>query len=444
MKSTRVFYGWVVVAVAFICLAVGYAVWHSFSIFYVAILAEFGWTRAGTALAFSTFTIAYGISSPLSGALADRFGARIVIPIGAFILAGGLFASSMVSEPWHLYVFYGIITATGLNMIGTIVNFTVLANWFSRRRGTAIGIAAAGIGVGMLLLVPLLQYVINLAGWRTAYLVMGIIVLVVVPGLALLFHRQRPEDMGLLPDGGPAALRKTASGPPPQIKIVNEAWARRAWTVRGALGTRTFWLLFAGYACGTLSHQSVMVHQVAYLTDRRFDPMLGASVVGLVGIFGSVGKVFWGWASDHIGREYAYGLGMAGMAAGIVVLSQVVDASQVMGVYLYTLVFGIGYGVFSPMTSSISADLFQGKRFGSIYGVLYVGSSIGSAVGPWVSGMVFDATRSYQAALAMAACAALLSAVAIWLAAPRKVRLVPGMAARAAKGRRPSPVEQNP
>lgn len=430
MAKPRVFYGWVVVAVAFVCLAIGYAVWHSFAIFYVAILADFGWSRAGTALAFSAFTISYGLTSPLSGFLADRYGARVVVPVGAVVLGAGQILSSMTSEPWHLYVFYGILTASGLNMVGTIVNFTVLANWFSRRRGTAIGLAASGIGVGMLLLVPLLQYIINIAGWRTAYLAMGLIVLAVVPGLALLFYRQRPEDMGLLPDGGPAALRKTASGPLPQIKVVNESWAARAWTVSSAFKTPAFWFLFLGFGLGTLSHQSVMVHHVAYLTDREFDPMLGATVVGLVGIFGSLGKVFWGWASDRIGREAVYGLGMGCMALGIVVLSSVVDSSQIAGVYLYTMVFGLGYGVFAPMTSSIAADLFQGKRFGSIYGVLYIGSSTGSAFGPWVSGMVFDLTRSYTAALAMAVCAAILSTGAIWLAGPRKVRLVPGVAAR--------------
>lgn len=418
-------------AVAFTCLAIGYAVWHSFSIFYVAILGEFGWTRASTALAFSVFTVMYGLTSPLSGALVDRFGARVVIPVGAAVMAAGLFASSTVTEPWHLYVYYGICTAVGLNLIGTIVNFTVLANWFSRRRGTATGIAASGIGVGMLLLVPALQAIINTAGWRSAYIAVGGLVLVVVPTVAFVFHRQRPEDMGLLPDGGTAGLKKTAAARPPQLRVVDERWAAKSWNIRSALSTRRFWLLFGGYMCGTLSHQSVMVHQVAYLTDRQFDPMLGATVVGLVGIFGSVGKIFWGWLSDRIGREGAYALGMGSLVLGIFVLSTVADSSQLWAVYLYAVVFGIGYGVFAPLTSSIAADVFQGRRFGSIYGVLYVGNGAGSAIGPWVSGALFDATHSYVVALAMATGAAVVSALAVWLAAPRKVRQVPGVVARA-------------
>ncbi len=430
MAPRKFFYGWVVVAVSFTCLAIGYAVWHSFSIFYVAILAEFGWTRGSTALAFSIFTIVYGLSSPLTGTLIDRFGARLVIPIGSVVIAAGLFASSTAAEPWHLYVYYGILTAIGQNLIGTIANFTVLANWFSRRRGTALGIAASGIGVGMLVLVPALQYVINVAGWRTAYVAIGGLVLLTIPTVAFLFHRQRPEDMGLLPDGGPAQIKKAASGRPYQMRVVDEVWAARAWTIRSALATRRFWLLFFAFLSGTLSHQSVMMHQVAYLTDRKFDPMLAASVVGLVGICGSLGKILWGWTSDRIGRERTFALGMGSLVMGILILNLINDASQQWGVYVYAFVFGLGYGVFAPLTSSIAADVFQSKRFGSIYGLLYVGSGTGSAIGPWVSGTIFDVTRSYGAALLVAIIAAVASAVAVWLAAPRRVRLVPGVAAR--------------
>ncbi len=430
MIPRKIFYGWVVVAVAFTCLAIGYAVWHSFSIFYVAILSEFGWTRGSTALAFSIFTIVYGLSSPITGTLIDRFGARLVIPIGAVVMAAGLFASSTVSEPWHLYVYYGILTAIGQNLIGTIANFTVLANWFSRRRGTALGLAASGIGVGMLVLVPALQYVINLAGWRTAYVAIGALIVLTIPTIAFLFYRQRPEDLGLLPDGGPAQLKKAAGNRPYQLRIVDEGWTSRTWTIRSALATRRFWLLFLTFSAGTFSHQSVMMHQAAYLTDREFDPMLAASVVGLVGICGSLGKIFWGWLSDRIGRERTYTLGMGSLVLGIVILNLINDASQQWAVYLYAFVFGLGYGVFAPLTSSIAADVFLSKRFGSIYGVLYVGSGAGSAAGPWVSGTIFDLTRSYSVALMVAILAAGVSAAAVWLAAPRRVRMVPGMAAR--------------
>jgi MFS family permease len=312
-----------------------------------------------------------------------------------------------------------------------MVNSIVLANWFQRGRGTAIGIAAAGIGVGTMVGVPALQRIIEVAGWRTAYLCIGAVVLLVIPPIALKFHRHRPEDMGLLPDGGPAKQKASDAGRPRALtRVVDKAWAERAWDVRSAVRTRRFWLLFATLLLAPLAHQGVMVHQVAYLVDRGLDPMLGASLVGLVGISGSAGKILWGWISDRIGREGAYSLGMLCIIAGVVLLSGLSDVAQTWRLYAYAVIFGMGYGTSAPLNPAIVADIFQGKRFGSIYGVIYIGAGSGAAFGPWASGLIFDLTRSYDLAFVLASLAAALSMVCVWLAAPRKVRQVPGVAAR--------------
>ncbi|MHB1417711.1 MAG: MFS transporter [Chloroflexota bacterium] len=430
MAKKPIFYGWVVVAVAFVCMALGYAVMHSFSIFFVAIYTDFGWSRATTALASSIFMIMYGLVAPLTGAGVDRFGPRVVIPIGAVVMTLGLFATNLVSEPWHLYLTYGVIAAIGLNAVGTVPNVAVLTNWFAQRRGTALGFAAAGIGVGMLVVVPTLQWIIEVAGWRTAYVALGAVVLLVIPALAIAFHRHRPEDMGLARDGAQPRTGLAAGSPVPQMKVVNPAWANHPWDVRSAVSTGRFWLLFLGFLFGALALQSVMVHQVAFLADRQFDPMLGATIVAMVGLFGSLGKILWGWLSDRIGREGAYTAGMICISLGVLALASVVDVSQPWPAYLYTLVFGIGYGVFAPLMPSTAADIFQGKRFGSVYGVLYIGCGAGSALGPWLSGFIFDLTGGYTPAFAMAIATAGLSAGGYWLAAPRKVRQVPGFAKR--------------
>ncbi len=430
IRRPHVFYGWVVVATAFICLAIAYAIWNSFSVFFVAMSTEFGWTRADTALAFSVFTIVYGLFSPISGSLVDRLGPRVIVPVGGVVLAAGLFACSFLQHAWQLYLFYGVISAIGVNLVGTMVNFTVLTNWFSRRRGMAIGIAAAGIGVGTMVLVPGSQAIIQTAGWRTAYVALAVIVLIVVPGVALTLYRTRPEDMGLTVDGFISSAGDSPKPLPPQVVVVNQNWARREWDVRAAIATASFWFLFFGMFFGTVSHQSIIVHQVAYLTDRGFDPMIGASLVGLIGIAGSVGKILWGSISDRIGREAAYTSGMLCVLIGIVILWLIQDASQYMQAYVYAIVFGIGYGVNAPLCSATAADLFQGKHFGAVYGALYVGSGAGSSLGPWLSGWLFDNSGGYQLSLIMSVGAVALSIAMYWLAAPRKVRLVPGMAKR--------------
>jgi len=322
-----------------------------------------------------------------------------------------------------------------VSAIGTTSNLGVLANWFNRRRGTATGIASAGIGVGTMLLVPAAEYITTVAGWRAAYIFLALVVALTVPAITFFFQRHRPEDMGLQPDGATASRAPGSGRPVPQMRVVDKAWAARNWTVRAAVGTRAFWLLFFGFMFSTWSHQPIMIHQVAYLSDRGFEPMLGAMLVGLVGLAASLGKVFWGWLSDRIGREGAYTLGMACVFFGIIFLGLVTDASRESLLYAYALFFGIGYGVFSPMSSAISADLFQGRSFASIYGLLWVGSGAGSSLGPWLCAALFDATGAYTLSFAVSLVAAVASVAAFWLAAPRKVRQVPGVAARAQRTR---------
>jgi MFS family permease len=428
MRKPAFFYGWVVVAVSFVTLSLAFVIWNAFSVFLVAICADFGWSRGEVSLVFAAFTTVYGLTSPLAGVAIDRFGPRLVMPFGAILLTAGLLGASRATEIWHLFLAYGLLAAIGVSSIGTSVNSAVLANWFSRRRGAAIGLASSGIGVGTALLVPASQYIIQVAGWRAAYVFLAILVLVIVPPLTFAFQRHRPEDMGLQPDGGTGGQQ--GGKPVPQLRIVDQAWAGTAWTVKRAARTRRFWWLFCGLMFGTLCHQSVMVHQVAYLGDLGFNPMLAASAVGLVGLFGSIGKLGWGWVSDRIGREPSYALGVACIIAGVVTLGLIAGPEQMTLLYLFVIAFGIGYGVYTPLSSATAADLFQGKRFGAIYGLLWVGSGAGSSLGPWLSGFLFDLTGSYTPSLVMSVAAGFLSVACFWLARPGSVRQGPGLAAR--------------
>ena len=205
------FYGWIIVAVAFVCYAVGYATWHSFSIFYVAILQDFGWSRAATAGAFSVFTIVYGIFSIHAGGTVDRFGPRLAIPVGAVVLGIGLLLVTRLTSIWEFYLLYGVVAAVGLSTLGTVPTFTVLNNWFVKKRGAAGGFATAGIGVGTLVMVPFLQSIITNYGWRSAYVVLAVAILLLVPVLSATFYRYRPQEVGLSPDGEAPKVEKSLS-----------------------------------------------------------------------------------------------------------------------------------------------------------------------------------------------------------------------------------------
>jgi MFS family permease len=188
MRESRLpfFYGWVVVAVTFVTMAIGVNARTAFSLFYPPIISEFGWERGVTAGAFSFGFVASAIVSPLIGGLMDRAGPRAVMEVGVVLMGGGLLLAPLTQEPWHLYVTIGVMVGAGSVCLGYSGQSLFLPNWFVRRRGLAMSLAFAGVGVGSIILLPLIQSMIMRTGWRTACLALGIVVLVLLLPLNLL------------------------------------------------------------------------------------------------------------------------------------------------------------------------------------------------------------------------------------------------------------------
>ena len=425
------YYGWIIALACALTLGFAYTTWYSFSVFFVALIQEFGWSRAASAGVFSFFVIVVGLSGAVAGALADKYGPGKVGTVGSLILGLGLIACSQMTSLWQFYLFFGIVTATGLASAGWIPSVTMVSRWFSARYGTAIGIASAGIGVGILIMVPVTQMVIDSSGWRTAYLVLAAVAFLLILPVQALLLRGRPEDLGLLRDGRkPAAKSVSRDAVPAPSRIVDKAWAERVWSVGNVVRTRRYWFIFFMLALGNISSQMLMVHQVAFLVDGGYEKLFAASAMGLVGFFSIFAKMGWGWASDRLGREITWTAGFACIIVGIglLALTRVVPSAIV--VYIYALLFALGYGVAPPLGPAAASDVFAGRRFGSIYGTLGVGNAIGSGAGAFLAGLVFDLTGGYNLAFIVAAATALLSIVFMWIAAPRRVRVVPGQAKR--------------
>ena len=425
IKTPDIFYGWVVVLTSSMCLLLAYVMWHTWSVFFVAILREFQWNRADTSLAFSVASVMTAIASPLAGGLIDRFTVRRVMPVAALVLATGMIAMSMTQEKWHLYLSYGVLVGLGMVAVGTVPNYTVIQNWFRRNRGLAMGSASAGIGLGMLLIVPATQSLIEGIGWRKALWVLAGLIAVGIPTLVLLFQRQRPEDMGLRPDGATSDTIVKSKAKPTGM-IVDAQWAAKDWTWQEAMRTHRYWGLFFACFVGGWGVQTLLSHMVAALVDVGYAASTAAWVYGLVGITGSFGKFFWGAISDRVGREEAALAGAASAALGIFLLMQIHDTSRLPLLIVFVGIYGLGYGSVPPMRPSIVADIFQGKGFGAIYGSTYIASGLGGLIGPWLAGYLFDTMGTYQLAFTLSMVGYLLCSVGYFLAGPRKVRLVPG------------------
>jgi len=415
------FYGWLIVAVAFVTMAVGVNARTSFSLLFPPILAEFGWERGLTAGAFSFGFLVTAVLSPSLGRLMDRRGPRVVVELGVGLVAAGLLLAPLVSRPWHLYATLGVLVGGGSVCLSYTGQALYLPNWFVRRRGLAISIAYSGAGAGSIILLPWLQGLIVRYGWRSACLALATIVIVLLAPLNLLLKR-RPEDIGLEPDGG----RGGGDGAPPVSNVVDHVWAGVEWTFARAVRTVRFWWIALGYFAGLFAWYSVQVHQTKYLVEIGFSPTDAAWALGLVSLAGIPGQIALGHLSDRIGREWVWTIGSVGFVCCYLALLLLRESPTPPLLYVMVLTQGmLGYGITSVL-GAIPAEIFEGPHYGSIFGTLMLASILGGAAGPWVTGALYDATGSYTRAWWIALASSTVSASAIWLAAPRQIRAVAG------------------
>ena len=418
------FYGWVIVAVAFVTLALGVNARTAFSLLFPPLLDDFGWERGVTAAAFSIGFLASTIYAPFSGMLMDRFGPRVVLTLGVVLVSAGMALAAFISEPWHLYATLGVLVVGGSFFVSYFGHSLFLPNWFVRRRGLAVGIAFSGVGLGSIFIFPLLQHLLDLVGWREACWIMAGILFVVMTPLIVIFQRRHPHDVGLQPDGDDAPT--AAAGGATVDNVVDPDWVATAWTVSRALRTSRFWWLFGGYFCALYAWYAVQVHQTKYLIETGFSAGDAAFSLGLVGLTGIVGQIGLGHFSDRVGREWAWTAACAGFVVCYAALLLLPQYPTLLVFYVIAASQGLlGYGI-TPIVGAIPAELFEGKRYSTIFGTLSVSAGLGAATAPWVTGLIYDRFGSYAAAWWLALGLSALSILCIWMAAPRKVRAVAG------------------
>jgi MFS family permease len=297
-----------------------------------------------------------------------------------------------------------------------------LPNWFIRRRGMAMGIAFAGVGIGSVTLLPWVQHMIEQSGWRTACTAIGLVLLIVLAPINLLL-RKRPEDIGLLPDGDVAP---TASSAKPLSNIVDPVWAATDWTLSRALRTARFWWIALGFFCGLYVWYAVQVHQTQFLLDIGFTPGVAVWALGIVSLLGIPGQILLGHLSDRIGREAIWAISCTGFAISFAALVALKYQPSLLLVYVMVFAQGaLGYGLTSVM-GAVVLEIFQGRQFGSIFGCIMLAGLAGGAAGPWATGFLHDVTQSYTIAFAIGIAVSALSAFAIWQASPRQIRAVAG------------------
>ncbi len=393
-----------ILATTLVSLAVIYGVWYSYSVFLVALVREFGWSRSLVAGAFSVLNVIHGGLGPLIGWMVRRAGPRRLLLVGAGVMGVGLALTAETTAWWHLYLAFGGITALGISLNGWVPLVVLVQGWFPDRVGTAMGIASAGIGVGIFAVVPLSQLLIEWYGWRWTLRILA--VLTVAWGVpAALWLVQDPPKLGAVSSGPRGTHRASRAG--------------ASWTLAAAVRSWRFWGLGAVYFTGNFVTQMLMIHQVAYLVDHGVPALVAATVGGAVGLVSIAAKLGWGVFSDRAGRELAYSLACGCVVASIALLVLAGRFPTSVLPFLYAVLVGLGYSVLSPVFPAVASDLFGGPGFSTIYGALYTVICFGLAAGPWIAGRVFDLTGSYAVALWIGLAMAVLSPALLWVVAPR-------------------------
>jgi MFS family permease len=384
------------VALSFTNVAIAYAVVFSFPVFLPVLVNHFHASRGTVVSAFSWAMFMIGITAVVVGNALDRWGPRRVFCTGALALAAGMGLAALAHSVWLLDVGFGLGGGIGASLLGWVSHGALLGRARLARPATAIGIVYAGMGVGPLIASPIAQRLIVAFGWRWALAAIALTAFVALMVLNVWFHPPGP----LAQDPGEAVGPRSASGQIPALQ-----WALR---------TPHFWLYFLAFFTIGGGMFSVLAHQVAYVVDRGFTPLLAASVFGVTQVLSGVGRVLWGVLTDRWGRDRMVVTSFVMSIGGIGCLLMVQDPGAAVFLYAFVALFGISFGARGPIMTTMAAGHFGGPAFGTIFGSITLAHGLGTAVGPWAAGVLFDRTGEYRVTFVLAmlslavACAATL------------------------------------
>jgi MFS family permease len=400
------FYGWRVVAASAVGVFWGPPVTvYSFSVFLKPMMQEFHAGRAAVSLAYTLHLVAGAVCAPLVGWLVDRYGSRRVI-LSATAMFGSilLLNKTVTANLWQFYIFY-VALGLMINGVGPIPYGNLVSQWFDRRRGLALGLTMLGIGLGAVIMPSLSQQLIVRFGWRTAYAVLGGAVLLIATPVVAAFVREKPQDLGLLPDG---ALLDNSN----RSEVLDGVSARDAWH------SGTFWLMVCGFFLVSASVQGCLIHTTAMLSDRGISPQAAALGSSLVGAAVLLGRVATGYLLDRLFAPHVASIFFGGTALGIGLLWLGTTPVAFAGSFLV----GLGLGAEVDLIAFLVSRYFGLRAFGRVYSSAFAAFALAGALGPLIMGASFDRTGSYRVALVTLLAAATAAATLMTRLGPYRYR----------------------
>jgi sugar phosphate permease len=408
------FYGWVIVAVAFLGsgLATGVGMWGP-SVFVIPMTEELGWTRATFFLAFTVRGVTVGLISPFVGPVFDsRHGPRAAMIAGGVLMGVSMAGIRYIDHLWQFLLLFGV--AGGIADLGSgfVISRSVVPKWFVRRRGRALGIAIAGVGLGATVFPGSVALLVNAVGWRDAWVYFGVISGAIKVTLGF-FVRTRPEDVGLSPDGEFASALPTEIGEHPPSLTLQE----RSFTRREAFHSKSFWVLLATFTLVGFGITGFQTNWVPFLLQRNFTLASAAAGILFYGVLSGFSRPVWGWVGERIPPRFL--LAGSTLFTGVSIFSflHVTSLPLLAG---YMTIAGVSMGGFLILQSLLTSNYFGREHIGAITAMMAPAAIVSTSISPLIIGALYDLKGDYVYAFTFSAVAWISAGVVALFAKPPK------------------------
>jgi MFS family permease len=413
----RLYYGWVIVGVCFLSWLVADAFgFYTFGLYIVPINKELGWSSITITGALTVKMLTSAVIGPFIGYLTDKkYGARVLMTGGVLVAGATTFLIGYVQHSWQFYLLYGIIGSLGVIGFGGMVTHTLIAKWFIRMRGRAMGIATVGVSISGLIFIPITQYMIANHGWRNSLKVVGALIWLTAFLPSLIFIRRCPEDLGLLPDGD---KYPQISGPDEkQFSRIERGKTKYNFTLRQAIRTKALWITLAALNITGISLNGIMTHFYPYMKDKGIPTHIAAASMTVFAACCALVKIPWGLLAEKFPVRYSV---IAVYIGGAIALFILLKGNSSTSVFLYAIIYGISLGGNMVLREILFADYFGHEYLGAIRGAIMPINVLSMAASPILAAWLYETTGAYEIPYTLFLCTFIAGSGIMYFAKPPK------------------------